>query len=355
MHTDSMTPENQKRHFAVALTADFFNAQGNLQFRDVGLSVLERQPGMEIVPMKVFHQCVKAEQLQGMQAAILMEAGVDKHTVSDSKDLLALARFGVGYNDVDVQACTEADVVFFTAAGGVDYSMAEATVGWMISLGHRFRMKDQLVRTGNWDQAPQYVGIELRDRTFGTIGFGGIGRATVRLLKGFGMAQPLAFDPYCDPVIAHQYGVELVSLDELMRRSDFVSIHCPLNENTRNLVGRRELALMQPEAFLINTARGGIVDEDALFDVLEAGRIAGAALDVFVGEPFDQPHRVSVLNNVLLAPHAVGLTHEIYRDIGKAVCEGMVDVALGRRPHSVINPEVFDRPGFQQKWARLQL
>jgi phosphoglycerate dehydrogenase-like enzyme len=305
--------------------------------------------------MRGFHQCVKPEQLQGVQGAILMEAGADKNTVSNSENLLALARFGVGYNDIDVQACTDADVVFFTAAGGVDRSMAEATVGWMISLGHRFRAKDLLVRSGRWDQASDHVGVELRDRTFGTIGFGGIGRATVELLQGFGMSQPLAYDPYCDPETARRMGVKMVPLDELMRSADFVSIHCPLNESTRNLVGRRELALMKPEAFIINTARGGIINEDALFEVLVAGHIAGAAIDVFVGEPFDKPHRFSVLDNVLLAPHAVGLTHEIYRDIGKAVCQGMVDVALGRQPRSVINPDVFDRPSFERKWARLRV
>jgi phosphoglycerate dehydrogenase-like enzyme len=347
--------ETPQRRFVVALTADFFDNAGNLKFRDVGLSTLNGQQSIAIVPMHGFHQCVKPEQLQGVQGAILMEAGADKHTVSDSENLLALARFGVGYNDIDVQACTDADVVFFTAAGGVDRSMAEATVGWMISLGHRFRAKDLLVRSGRWDQASDHVGVELRDRTFGTIGFGGIGRATVELLQGFGMSQPLAYDPYCAPETANRLGVKMVPLDELMRSADFVSIHCPLNDGTRNLVGRQELALMKPEAFIINTARGGIINEDALFEVLEAGHIAGAAIDVFVGEPFDKPHRFSVLDNVLLAPHAVGLTHEIYRDIGKAVCRGMVDVALGRQPRSVINPDVFDRPSFGRKWARLRV
>lgn len=350
-----MIGRSQNRRFQVALTADFFGADGKIQFRDVGLTVLESQPGMATVPIREFCPNVKPEQLRGVQAAILMDVGVDRNSVSDSKDLLALARFGVGYNDIDVGACTHADVVFFTAVGGVDRSMAEATVGWMIALGHHFRMKDLLVRRGQWSQAPRYVGLELRDRTFGSIGMGGIARATVELLRGFGMSQPLAFDPFVDPALAQRLGVHLVSLDELLRRADFVSIHCPLNDETRNLIGQRELALMKPEAFLINTARGGIVNEDALFDALHSGRIAGAALDVFVGEPFDKPHRFAVLDNVLLAPHAVGLTHEIYRDIGQVVCRAMVDIASGRRPRSVINSEVFDRPSFVQKWERLRL
>ena len=350
-----MTDKVQNRQFIVALTADFFGADGRLQFRDVGLSTLESQPGIATVPIRDFQSKVEPEQIQGVQAVILMDVGIDSHSVSESKDLLALARFGVGYDDIDVQACTDADVAFFTAIGGVDRSMAEAVVGWMIALGHHFRMKDLLVRRGDWNQAPRYVGLELRERVFGSVGLGGIARATVQLLKGFGMAQPLAFDPYVNPALADRLGVRMVSLDELLSQSDFVSIHCPLNDRTRNLIGGRELALMRPQAFLINTARGGIVNEDALFSALQAGRIAGAGLDVFVGEPFDKPHRFSVLDNVLLAPHAVGLTHEIYRDIGQVVGRAMVDIASGRRPSSIINSEVFDRPSFMQKWERLRL
>ena len=350
-----MKSHRQTRQFGVALTADFFGADGKIKFRDVGLSVLEGQPGVSVVQLRDFCTCVKPEQLLGVQGAILMEAGADKATVSDSENLLALARFGVGYNDIDVQACTDADVVFFTAAGGVDRSMAEATVGWMIALSHHLRMKDTLVRRGQWNQADRYIGWELRDRTFGSIGLGGIARTTIELLKGFSMSQPIAFDPYSDPAVAERLGARMVSLEELMQRADFVSIHCPLNEQTRNLIGQAELALMKPEAFLLNTARGGIVNEDALFEVLQHGRIAGAALDVFVGEPFEEPHRFAVLDNVLLAPHAVGLTHEIYRDIGRLVCTSMVDIASGRRPRSVINPEVFQQPTFERKWQRLRL
>jgi len=347
--------ETRNRRFPVALTADLLGADGKPKFADIGLSVLTSVPGVEAVSMGEFYPVVRPEQLQGASGAIVMDAGIDSRSVSESKDLLAIARFGVGYNDIDVAACTAADIVFFNAVGGVERSMAEATVGWMIALGHHFRMKDLLVRSGQWSLAPRFVGLELRDRTFGSVGFGGIARATVELLKGFGMSQPIAFDPFVDPALAQRLGVRMVSLEELMQQADFVSIHCPLNSNTCNLVGQRELALMKTTAFLINTARGGIVNEDALFESLEENRIAGAALDVFVGEPFDQPHRFGTLDNVLLAPHAVGLTHEILRDMGRVSCKGIVDIASGRRPNHVINPEVFDHPGFREKWKRLQL
>jgi len=138
-----------------------------------------------------------------------------------------------------------------------------------------------------------------------------------------------------------------------MRTSDFVSIHCPLTDKTRGLIGRRELALMKPEAYLINTARGGIVDEDALYEALEQGRIAGAALDCFATEPLTAPSRFGEFENVLLAPHSVAWTNEMFRDIGRAACQGMIDLSLERTPRGIVNPEVLQRPGFQRKWDRL--
>jgi phosphoglycerate dehydrogenase-like enzyme len=164
----------------------------------------------------------------------------------------------------------------------------------------------------------------------------------------------LAFDPFLDPQVAERMGVKLVGLEELMARADFVSVHCPLNDKTRNLIGARELALMKPTAYLINTARGGIINEDALYEVLHGRRIAGAALDCFVGEPLTAPHRFGQFDEVLLAPHAIAWTNEMFRDMGRAACQSMVDLAAGRTPHGVVNRQVLERPGFQQKWARLR-
>jgi phosphoglycerate dehydrogenase-like enzyme len=259
----------------------------------------------------------------------------------------------VGYDSVDVEACTQADVAVIIAAGAVDYSVAEATVGWMIALGHHLRIKDQLVRTGQWEQRSQYMGLELRDRRLGVVGLGGIARATIELLRPFRMQPPRAYDPFADPAVAARLGVELVTLDELLKTADFVSLHCPLNAQTRGLIGRRELALMKPAAYLINVARGGIVDEDALYDALESGQIAGAAIDCFADEPLTAPHRFGKLANVLLAPHSIAWTNELFRDIGRSACQAMVDLSLGRQPKGVVNPAVFERPGFQAKWQRL--
>jgi phosphoglycerate dehydrogenase-like enzyme len=134
-----------------------------------------------------------------------------------------------------------------------------------------------------------------------------------------------------------------------------VSLHCPLNEQTRGLIGARELVRMKPTAYLINTARGGIVDEDALFDALSRRRIAGAAIDCFVGEPLTSPPRLAQLENVLLAPHSIAWTDELFRDIGRKACQGMIDLFEGRRPAGAVNPEIFDSPGFLAKWRRYRM
>jgi phosphoglycerate dehydrogenase-like enzyme len=139
----------------------------------------------------------------------------------------------------------------------------------------------------------------------------------------------------------------------LLAQADFVSIHCPLNEKTRNLIGAQELGLMKQSAYLINTARGGIVNEEALFNALAQDRIAGAAIDCFENEPLKSVPGFASFDNVLLAPHCIAWTDELFRDIGRTVGKGMLDLAQGKRPNGTVNPEVFDRPGFQSKWQRI--
>ncbi len=338
--------------FIVTMTGDFFDAAGAPKYRDLGLAVFDGQQHLERRVFSEQRAEIGPDQIGDAQGVIVLTPRVTAHSVSRSENLLAIGRFGVGYDSVDVAACTFADVLVFITAGAVDRPVAEAVVGWMIALAHNVRIKDALVRTGRWDDRSRYMGSELRERTLGMVGLGGIARATFGLLQGFGMAPPLAYDPLVDPAVAARLGVRLVRLDELLREADFVSLHCPLNDSTRGMIGARELSLMKPAAYLINAARGGIVDEDALYESLKAGRIAGAAIDCFVQEPVTSPHRFGELDNVLLAPHSIAWTNELFRDIGRMVCQGMVDLSLGRRPKGVVNAEVFERSGFQEKWQR---
>jgi phosphoglycerate dehydrogenase-like enzyme len=344
------------RTFQVALTGDFFNQAGETPFKDMGLSVFDSIEQIEYVPFRENRPQIGPDQIGSANAVIVLTPAVTRESVSKAENLLAIGRFGVGYEKVDVEACTEADVLAFITAGAVDRPVAEATVGWMIALTHHTLVKDRLVRTGEWDVRTRYMGSEIRDRTFGAVGLGGIARETLRLLSIFGMKQPLAYDPFVDAASAEKMGVKLVTLDELLASADFVSLHCPLTEQTRGMIGARELALMKPNAYLLNTARGGLVDEDALYDALKQGSIAGAAIDSFVNEPVTTPHKFGDLENVILAPHSIAWTDELFRDIGRTVCQGMVDLAYGRKPQKgILNPEVLSRTGFQEKWKRLRV
>lgn len=338
--------------FQIALTGDF-QKDGKTIYPDFDLGQLKAADGIKYNFFNEHKPEIEPEQLKGFQGVIVLTPRVTSHSLSQSQDLLTVSRFGVGYDGVDVSACTEADVVLCTTVGAPDRPVAEATVGWMIALGHRMIIKDKLVRTGLWDYRSDYMGGELRDRTLGIVGLGGIGSVVLKLLKSFGMNQPLIFDPFMDKDKANKLGVKKVELQELMKQSDFITVHCPLNEHTRDLISKRELDLMKSSSFIINTARGGIINEDALYMALSQKRIAGAALDCFNDEPVIKPNRFCELENVILAPHSIAWTQELFRDMGKKCSQHMIDLSNGIRPQGVINPEVFEKPTFQKKWNSL--
>jgi phosphoglycerate dehydrogenase-like enzyme len=200
------------------------------------------------------------------------------------------------------------------------------------------------------------LGTEPRDRIIGTIGLGRIAREAIRLLSAFEPARVLAYDPHCTEDIADSEGVELVSLDELLRVSDYVLVNCPLLPETRGLIDAAAISQMKPSAYLVNTARGSIVDEDALADALEAGKLAGAALDVFTQEPLlDVNHRLLQLDNFIATSHSIGWTEELFRDMVREACAGAAAISQGKAPQNVVNPDVLNRSGFQQKlefWAK---
>lgn len=228
--------------FRVALTADFWGSDGQPRYCDIGLSVFEEHSAIHCEPFSQHLAEIDAGQLDGFHGVIVLTPRVSARSVARSHDLLFISRFGVGYDSVDVPACTAADVVVLIAAGAVDRSVAEATVTWMLALAHDVRVKDRLLREGRWEERSRFMGRELRHRVLGVIGLGGIGRALVKLLAGFGMKPTLAYDPFVTPEVAQYIGVRSVDLDELLTTADFVSIHCPLTDQTRNLIGARSVS-----------------------------------------------------------------------------------------------------------------
>ena len=344
---------SERPPFRVTLTADFYDKAGEPKFADLGLGVFDGHNGVEVTKFGEHRAEITPDQIARCAGVIVLTPRVTASSLAACGDLLAVGRFGVGYDSVDVAACTANNVLAMITVGAVDRPVAEATIGWMIALTHHMLTKDRLVRTGQWDDRTQYMGCELRDRTLGVIGLGGIGRTLVSLLRGFGMRQPIAFDPGVPAEMFEKLGVRGVSLDELLSTADFVSIHCPLNEKTRGLIGVAQIEKMKRGAYVLNTARGGIVDENALFDALKAHRIAGAALDCFDVEPVTEPHRFGQLDNVILAPHSIAWTAEMFRDIGRTACQSMLDLSHGKRPAGVLNPELFGRENFRAKWSRI--
>jgi D-3-phosphoglycerate dehydrogenase len=211
----------------------------------------------------------------------------------------------------------------------------------LLALSHKLLIKDRLTRDGRWAEKLDHMGQGVTRRTLGIVGLGNIGREIVRLAAPLEM-RLLAFDPHVSADSVRGLNVALVGLDELLRDSDYVAICCALTPDTRHLINESRLRLMKPTSYLINVARGPIVDQPALTRALREGRIAGAGLDVFEEEPIDPADPLLSLNNVILAPHGICWTDECFLNNGRSACQSLLDVAAGRRPRHVVNPAAFE-------------
>ncbi len=335
--------------FRVALSADFCDQEGKPIFPDLGLSLLEAVPSISHEFLREYRAEYAAEQLVDCDVLISLKPKITAESLKKASRLCAIGRCGVGYDNVDLDACTENGIAVFITPGGVIRPVAESIVLFVLALSHNLIAKDRLVRQGQWAQSSVRLGREPRQRVVGTIGLGNIAAEAIRLLKVFDVPRFLAFDPYASSERAQQLGVELVSLEELLRGSDYVLVNCPLNHETRGLLGKQQFALMKPDAVLINTARGPIVDEAALIHALQTGLIRGSALDVFEKEPLSADSPLTAMDNVILTSHSIAWTEELFRDMGRIDCEGALAIYRGEAPQHVVNPQVLGRTGFLQK------
>ncbi len=261
---------------------------------------------------------------------------VTRELIEEAENLKVIARAGVGVDNIDVEAATERGIIVVNAPESSSISVAEHTMGLMLALARRIPQADRSVRRGEWERQ-RFIGVELAGKVLGIIGLGRIGRQVAKRARAFEM-EVIAFDPYISEEVAEELGVELVEdLDELLRRADVVTIHVPLTEETRGMIGERELKLMKESAFLINCARGEVVDEEALVRALKEGWIAGAALDVFAEEPPGEDHPLYELDNVVLTPHIGGSTSEAQRAAGLIVAREIERVLKGEIPENVVN------------------
>jgi phosphoglycerate dehydrogenase-like enzyme len=328
--------------FRVGITRDNLTPHGKPIFDPSALKLLdEAQIEWEFLPE--LEAELSPETAARYDALAVMLAKVTRKTVSaPGRRLKLVARFGVGYDTVDVPALTDNGVLLTITPDGVRRPVASAALTFILMLAHRVPLKDRLVREGRWAERVNYLGTGLSGRTLGSVGVGNIGSELFRLATPFAMRH-LAYDPYVTQESVAPLGVKLVDLETLLRESDFVCVNCPLNEETRRLLGARQFALMKPTAYFVNTARGPIVDELALYRTLAEGKIAGAAIDVFEQEPTPPDSPLLKLDNLIVTPHHICLTDECINTVAASVFSACRDLARGRVPRNVVNQQVLGR------------
>jgi len=279
-----------------------------------------------------------AEAVCDYDALLVVYAQVTRKIIEAGKNLKVIVRYGIGTDNIDLDAATEHGIVVTYCPEYHLPTVAEHIIGLMFALTRHLVESDRHVRIGCWDYT-KFLGADLESKTAGILGLGRIGRIVARKTLALGM-RAIGFDAH---LTAAQIGVDgLVTTDfeTVVREADFLVLSLPLTEKTRNLVNADTLAKMKPSAFLINTARGPIVDEEALYNALRSGKIAGAALDVMSKEPPDPHHKLYELENVILTPHTAWFTQEAMERLEMTAAKGAMDVLHGRKPQFVRNPEV---------------
>lgn len=281
-----------------------------------------------------------ASQIDGI---IVQYAPLTARAIQGLERCRVIARYGIGVDNVDVGAATRQGIWVTNVPGFCATELAEHTLGFVLSLARRLPRLDRSVRAGQWDTI-RVMGStrRLSELTLGLVGFGRVGREVATRARAFGL-RLLATAPHTSAAAMAEHGVTRVTLDELLQRSDFVSLHLPLTPETRHLIGARELQAMKPTAYLINTSRGPIVDEPALVQALEQGRLAGCALDVLETEPPATDNPLLTFADVVFTPHAAYYSDDSLAFLQTAVAEEVVRVLQGERPRSPVNPQVVPR------------
>jgi D-3-phosphoglycerate dehydrogenase len=328
--------------FRVALSGDFKKADGTPTYPDFDLAPLRAAPGVEMAFIDSASP-IHCEQLEDFDALILLSHRFAAESVPRSGRLGVVARFGVGYDTVDINACTNAGIALVITPDGVRRPVAVSIITLMLALTGKLMAKDRLTRVAaaGFARRAGYMGMGLVGRTLASLGIGNIGAELFRLVKPFEM-RFIAHDPYADKAVAAELGIELVGLEDAFRRADVLSVNVPLSPATRHLVNAERLALMKPTAYLINTARGPIVDQRALTEALQERRIAGAGLDVLEQEPPDPADPILKLDNVILAPHALCWTDQCFAGNGAADVKAVVEFQHGHVPRGVVNRTVLE-------------
>ncbi|MBM3800793.1 MAG: hydroxyacid dehydrogenase [Acidimicrobiia bacterium] len=303
------------------------------------IQILEQIAPVEISPKPDADSLLT--QLTGTIAIVArgVEAKIDRSLIEAAPELRVIGRPGAGYDTVDIAAATarRIPVVIAPVSG---FAVAEGAIALLLAIVKKIPFGDSLVRQGQWQRRYEYSTGDMTEHTLGIVGLGRIGSGLARLAQAFEM-KILGYDPLVSAERGKALGVEMASLDELLARSDYVSLHMPLSEDTRGLINRERIARMKRGAILINTARGGVIESlDVLADALESGQLSAVGLDVFPTEPPDHTHRLFKDSRLLCAPHMLGVSDLAMERIYRSMAADMVSVLRGERPRFCVNPEV---------------
>ncbi len=340
--------------FTVAITADAARADGSTIFGDIGLDQLS-DAGVDWQVLPRDESPIAAEDLRGINAVLSLGHVVfDARTVDDADELLLIARFGAGYETINLSDCTRAGVAITNTPDAVRRPLALAALTLVLALAHQVPVKDRLVRSGRWGQRGAFQGRGVRGRVLGIVGFGNVGAELAGLASGIGF-RVIGANRSGVSAAAERLGVPILPVDDLIRRSDYLVLTASLNSESRHLIDERRLRLMRPSAYLVNVARGGLVDEPALIAALQEGRLAGAALDVFEDEPLERTSPLTALENVILSPHSLPWTAEFTSDVSASARNAILAVSRGKTPSHLLNPEVLHSQAWRRKTRSLGL
>jgi phosphoglycerate dehydrogenase-like enzyme len=322
--------------FRVGVTRDLRGPDGRPVF-DLGLDRLNQSPGVSWEFLAAHEPVLTPDTVAAYDALMIWEPGaVTAESLQDADRLAIIARFGMGLDAIDLEACSAKGVPVTTAPDAVRDAVPTGAIALLLSLAHGLPAKDRLVREGRWDDRFNHIGPGTNGRVLGIIGLGNVGDSVAYRAAPLGL-RCLAFDPYADPATVRD-GVELVDLETLLAAADYVCVTCPLTPETHHLLDGPRLALMRPGGYVINVARGPIVDTDALVQALANGHLAGAALDVFDPEPIGPGHPLLEFDNVIVTPHAIAYTTAAFEGLGRTAIDAVLAVHSGEVPAHVANP-----------------
>ncbi len=291
------------------------------------------------VPPSHAELCARVVGVEGLLC--LLTDPIDAEVIAAAEKLRVISNYAVGYDNIDVAAATQRGVMVCNTPGVLTETTADLAWALLTAAARRITEAERYLRAGRWRSwSPELLlGHDIHGRVLGIVGLGRIGRAVARRARGFGM-RVLYHNPSPKPEVERELGVEYADLDTLLRESDFVSLHTPLTENTRHLIGARELALMKPTAVLVNTARGAVVDTEALVSALKERKIFAAGLDVYEGEPLPPGHPLLECDNVVLLPHIGSASVATRERMAHMAVENLIAGLKGERPPHLVNPEV---------------